>query len=616
MAACIKTASRVPSRTLLWFRDADLRLTDNPLVCRVGELKVPCLPIYVTSNDHGCVSPQGFPKFGARRVRFIEECLGDLRDKLRGLGSGLLVLRGDPSTTIAELLKSHKPHADHTLIVVSEEPCTEEQGQVAALRRGLQHLQEAEGISAEVQCIWHRTLYHPQDLPKGCTIENMPDTFTPWRKKVESANTPIRPLLPTPLSMPPLWETFSSEAESLQRPIRLVPLNSADSIALDSDSVIVQDPRGAMGDTPMHKFVGGETAAWQRVREWIWDQDMLKDYFEVRNGLIGSQYSSKLSPYLAHGCISARSIYAERVRYEKERVANKSTYWLVFELLVRDYFQFQAAKQGWKLFRLGGPSNKSVAWPGSRNELERWTEGKTGWSIVDANMLELKLSGFMSNRGRQIVASFLVHELKCDWRAGAEYFESALLDYDCASNYGNWATVTGLFGGRVNRFNIMKQAWEYDKDGNHVRRWIPELLKVPANKIHCPWEMTKEEMEKSGLDGTGIYANPLPSRWEAKVMKKSHVREEQRNSGQAKVNSVGRGRGRGGGRGRERERGKAKAKAVAEREGGLAGEVRKGDEASSSRGVKESQSGGKKERRRYHYKDIEKRLASNPSEPK
>jgi deoxyribodipyrimidine photo-lyase len=213
-------------------------------------------------------------------------------------------------------------------------------------------------------------------------------------------------------------------------------------------------------------------------------------------------YSSKLSPWLALGCISPRTIYTEVKRYEKERVKNDSTYWLVFELIWRDYFRFIAKKHGIKLFHVSGIRNQVDSWRRDKAQFKRWAEGKTGVPFVDANMRELNATGFMSNRGRQIVASFLVNDLGIDWTWGASYFESLLVDYDVCSNWGNWMYVGGVGNDpRENRyFNILRQAKNYDRNGDFVRLWIPELRAIPGFDIHQPWELSTSELRNLKID--------------------------------------------------------------------------------------------------------------------
>jgi len=159
--------------------------------------------------------------------------------------------------------------------------------------------------------------------------------------------------------------------------------------------------------------------------------------------------------------------------YEAKHGANDSTYWLIFELIWRDYFRFAMKKHKSAFFQKGGIQQRSPATIDDTNALQRWVNGKTGVDFVDANMNELRLTGFMSNRGRQIVASYLCNDLKLDWRLGASYFEEQLIDYDVASNWGNWAYLAGVGNDpRGNRyFDVAKQAKVYDAGGEYRGEW-------------------------------------------------------------------------------------------------------------------------------------------------
>ncbi|NVJ46896.1 MAG: hypothetical protein HWE07_07200 [Cytophagia bacterium] len=141
----------------------------------------------------------------------------------------------------------------------------------------------------------------------------------------------------------------------------------------------------------------------------------MANYKQTRNGLIGGDYSSKFSPWLAHGCLSPRQIYWQIKKFEKYVRKNSSTYWLVFELLWRDYFHFVANKYGSKIYqRRGILGEDKIEW-GSEKLFHLWRDGKTGEPFVDANMREMNATGFLSNRGRQNVASYLMHQMKIDW---------------------------------------------------------------------------------------------------------------------------------------------------------------------------------------------------------
>jgi len=221
-------------------------------------------------------------------------------------------------------------------------------------------------------------------------------------------------------------------------------------------------------------YGGGEPEARRRMHDYICTCDALRTYKETRNGLLGANYSSKFSPALAVGTLSPRTIYHEVKRYEADRIANDSTYWLVFELLWRDYFQFVMQKFGSHVFHSRGLRPAPVVWRRDSVLFEQWRLGHTGVPFVDANMRELLHTGFMSNRGRQNVASYLTKDLHLDWRWGAAWFESQLIDYDVCSNWLNWAYVAGVGNDpREDRyFNIARQAERYDPQGAYVHAWL------------------------------------------------------------------------------------------------------------------------------------------------
>jgi deoxyribodipyrimidine photo-lyase len=183
---------------------------------------------------------------------------------------------------------------------------------------------------------------------------------------------------------------------------------------------------------------------------------------------------------------------------------------MIFELIWSDFFTFIAWKYGDRLFYQSGPMNKDIDWVGDDEAFRRWASGTTGTPFVDANMRELNLSGFMSNRGRQNVASMLAKSLRLDWRMGASYFESKLVDYEVTSNWGNWAYNAGVGNDPRDRyFNIVKQANRYDGEGDYVRHWLPELRDVPDDKIHEPHTMSRAEQETAGCIIGTDYPAPM-----------------------------------------------------------------------------------------------------------
>ena len=211
------------------------------------------------------------------------------------------------------------------------------------------------------------------------------------------------------------------------------------------------------------------------------------------------------------GCLSPRQVFETVQQYEAERVKNDSTYWLVFELLWRDYFRFICAKHGDNVFYPSGLRGLRIDWKQDWERFDAWREGMTGYPLVDANMREIAASGYMSNRGRQNVASFLTKNLGIDWRMGAEWFESLLVDYDPCSNYGNWNYTAGVGNDArgFRYFNIPKQSKDYDPEGTYVKHWLPELKAVPAAKVHSPWKLQPVEQKRFNVRLGVDYPNPV-----------------------------------------------------------------------------------------------------------
>ncbi|MBC7369953.1 MAG: DASH family cryptochrome [Bdellovibrionaceae bacterium] len=230
---------------------------------------------------------------------------------------------------------------------------------------------------------------------------------------------------------------------------------------------------------PKVLFKGGESAALKHLNAYFSKTENPINYKNTRNGMLRFEDSTKFSPWLSLGGISARTIYAELKSFENKYGSNESTYWILFELLWRDYFKYNSYLNKEKLFLRSGAKNiKTKILP---HELEmdlftKWKDGATGVDFIDANMLELKKTGWMSNRGRQNVASYLVKIQNVDWRLGASYFEEMLIDYDCASNWGNWSYLAGVGTDPRDRvFNVERQAETYDPEKLYVKKWLHKI---------------------------------------------------------------------------------------------------------------------------------------------
>ena len=417
---------------IYWFRQ-DLRLADNPAFTHACELADTLLPVYCTPVATS--TPWGFERIGAHRRYFEQTAVSALAGQLSARGSALMQIEGNSVERLVAL--AHDLGVD--TIVCERIAAPEEQAQVQALREA--------GLTVEDH--WQSTLFTLDELPMA--VEELPDVFSSFRRLVEKAHASARPALPSPKTIPALPQGTSIEAVRLQTPA-----------PLDSRSAFPYQQRA---------FHGGEHAAIEHLQQYF-RRGLANSYKATRNNLSATDDSTKFSPWLARGSLSAPQVDQALKDFEAEHGATDSTYWINFELLWRDYFRLLHLKYGRLLYRASGL--KGTSEPGHNPQgFARWCRGETGEALIDAGMRELAATGYLSNRMRQIVASYLIFDLKGDWRAGAAWFEAQLVDYDVYSNQGNWLYIAGYGtdprGGR--RFNTTKQADEHDTDGAYRRLW-------------------------------------------------------------------------------------------------------------------------------------------------
>ncbi len=431
---------------IYWFRN-DLRLLDSPALTQACNDATQVLPVYVHDPDYDVTTRWGFARTGQHRRNFLAAGLADLAGQLAAHGSRLVELHGRAQDVLPALAREINAQR----IVCEAIAAPDEEAAVAALGVG--------GLLLDP--VWQSSMLEPALLPFGAS--QLPDVFTAFRQTVERAKlVPLAPLpLPHGLSGI-LWKSAGQTA--LQAPPN----------DLQNSVMAVPDPRSSF---PYHlaTFAGGEAAALKHLARYF-EGDLVSSYKATRNGLSGTDYSSKFSPWLASGALSARTLYAALKQFEARHGANDGTYWLWFELLWRDYFRLLHLQHGRKLYGQRGLAPQHMPLPQTTHKpgaFTRWCKGETGEPLVDAGMRELADTGYLSNRLRQVVASFLIHDLACDWRAGAAWFESQLIDYDVYSNQGNWLYIAGRGtdprGGR--RFNPQKQARDYDPDGTYRKLW-------------------------------------------------------------------------------------------------------------------------------------------------
>lgn len=424
---------------VIWLVRDTCRVDDNPGLKRATTL---ALERGASVIPLACLEPRrwshqqfGMPRNGLHWARFRSESLRALRSELVARGNGLWVSADEPASALNRAQQSL-----NIVSVVCDRP-------VATEERLENERIEAEGYSVVVSDV--DDLFRAEQLPFG--LDELPGTFSKFRKVVEKKpgivpDTPsftdaLTSFINQPWPDPVEWTEASDYASSSRTEVRTS---------------------------------GGESQAKTHWRSYL-DAKALSHYKHTRNAFCGPMQSSHLSAWLSHGCISARQIWSDTLEYEAREGANESTYWLRFELLWREYFRWYSRASDWTLFRHRGPNDQEPSGDQNKTRFEAWKTGHTSCDIVDAAMRELNETGWMSNRGRQLVASHLIYELNLDWRLGAAYFESQLVDFDVASNWGNWAYIAGVGpdprGGRI--FNLNDQADRYDPDHSYRRRWLP-----------------------------------------------------------------------------------------------------------------------------------------------
>ncbi|MDG2461637.1 MAG: DASH family cryptochrome [Luminiphilus sp.] len=409
-------------RQLHWFQN-DLRLADNPAL-ESAQCADSLLCIYLLPKPRAWCNLNGI---GPQRDRFLRESLGELKAALQGMGQDLMVLEGSPELVLPNVVERY---------AIDRMTTSYAPGWYEA--QAITFLEEKLPLSLEV--FRGDTLFDAAQFP--FELEQLPDTFSPFRRKVEEL--PITAPHAAPESLPP------------------PPAAQFDAI-----------PRGAASPHPGLPLPGGSAAGLRRLEQFLFHTHGVADYKQTRNDLDGLGGSSTLSPWLANGALSARTVAHSIFRYEREHIANESTYWLYFELLWREFFHWRAVIDGRSLFRHGGRPGRRLLTTFEPRRFARWCAGDTDFPLVNALMRQLVATGWMSNRGRQITASCLINELELDWRYGAAFFEQQLIDYDVASNYGNWQYIAGVGSDprRGRHFNLEKQAAQYDPGGVFTTKW-------------------------------------------------------------------------------------------------------------------------------------------------
>ncbi|MCJ1297699.1 hypothetical protein MMC08_000487 [Hypocenomyce scalaris] len=539
-------------RVLIYLVRRDLRIADNPIlheICKSGQqsrctythvLPVYCFPAqqievsgFLSSKSERSPHPEarsqvaGFWRCGQHRARFVAESVWDLKKSLESIGSGLEIRVGMLGQIFKDMLDAFgRTDSEVIGVWMTAEEGVEEKREERDVRKAV------EAVGKEFK-LWIDEKYYidDRDVPFSDARET-PDVFTTYRKLVEPLREAPRRTLPAPQELPPLPPSIPPQPAPFT-----IPNNIDDIIAnlikpLDPNLGLTRPPKWPTNAKSAHPFHGGESTGHHRIRHLITSGNM-STYKDTRNGMLGLEFSTKLSAWLALGCITARQIHEYILDFEEGKTQlgkeapgyakgeNAGTAAVRFELLWRDYMRLCTRKFGPRLYRIEGFRN-DTAYPWkyvdgkdteTQQKVNRFLEGTTGTGLIDASMRELFLTGYTSNRARQNVASFLAKHLGIDWRIGAEWYESLLCDYDVSNNWGNWQYTAGVGNdprGEARVFNPVKQAFDYDPQGEYVKNWVEELRALgDPQVIFQAWKLSEEKRRELGLEGVEGVERPL-----------------------------------------------------------------------------------------------------------
>jgi deoxyribodipyrimidine photo-lyase len=444
----------------LYIFQNDLRIHDHPLLKKAMD-QGPVIGLFVFDDIWFKDNQFGFHKKSNLWLSFIYDTLLDLNKQLHTLNIPLLVKKGNFNDIINTLI------SDYSIDFIYYEKLP-----------GYEERKKYDIISTLNIPSYHeemKPLYKTHLLP--FSIQDLPFVFTQFRHQIERLYVDFKESEPL---VPQSKTTIENDIPSL------------------NDLNILQTT---------HYIKPGESEGLKHLSQYLFTHQLAKTYKDTRNGMLDFNDSTKFSAYLSIGALSVRRIMNEVKKYELNYVKNDSTYWIYFELLWRDYFYFVHKKYDNRIFNQEGLTQYHHT---SHNPhyITAWREGKTGYPLIDANMRQLVQTGYMSNRGRQNVANFFTKFLKQDWRIGAAFFESYLIDYDVSSNTLNWLYNAGLGNDpRENRmFNYITQGERYDKNCKYLDAFLPELKGVPTHLKYQISELSEQERVSFGIQN---YPRPI-----------------------------------------------------------------------------------------------------------
>jgi deoxyribodipyrimidine photo-lyase len=467
-------ASKSASPCIVWFRD-DLRLSDHPALDAASQTGAPVICLYVFDEASAALdAPNARPLGGAARW-WLAQSLRTLQKRLASVGAPLLLRQGPAPGIIADLARE----------TMAGTVWWNEIAQAP-------HRAVADQVAAALQEIGVASHRFPGDLlADPASIRNKDGrglrVFTPFWRRVQALGAPPGPL-PAPKVLRPVPDVAGDVIESW----RLEPARP--------------DWAGGLRES----WTPGELSGQERLEEFL--DSGVAGYASERDRPDRAG-TSRLSPHLRFGEVSPRQVWhaARFAAADRPALAGDIDKFLS-ELGWREFCRHLLSDVPDLAIRNLQPSFDAFPWRHDDTALRAWQSGQTGYPIVDAGMRQLWRTGVMHNRVRMVVASFLVKHLLIDWREGERWFWDTLVDADPGSNPANWQWVAGSGADAAPYFRVFNpilQGEKFDPDGVYVRRWVPELSRLPAGLIHQPWNATPLELAGAGVELGKTYPPPI-----------------------------------------------------------------------------------------------------------
>lgn len=443
------------SRQCLVVFTRDLRIHDNPVLNYAIENYDHVIPLFVLKDT----LPTS-PLASGNRIAYLCECLADLRSSLQNVGADLIVRHGDWMEEVLSFVD------DVDAIAWAREVSSYGQ------ERDSELIEKLKSTACQAHCLHSHTVVAPDDLsPASATSPREFKVFTPYYRRW--LEVPLLPIVPPPHNVP-----FDSDK---------YPLSEDGEIPKASEIVDV-------GFSPQRQS-GGETSARKALNKWV--REDLANY-EIFHDDLAADKTSHIGSALHCGTVSAHELVV-KLRHKNGAAP------FIRQLCWRDFYHqilFYNPSASWSDY-----VDRGDQWNTNDDAFEKWCAGQTGYPLVDAAMRQLTQEGFMHNRARMVVASFLTKDLYIDWKRGAKWFMTWLTDGDLANNNLNWQWTAGT-GTDTNPhriFNPIRQSERFDPEGIYIKRYVPELKDVPSKDIHFPHHL-RDHLDTAHL--LGDY--PLP----------------------------------------------------------------------------------------------------------